>query len=234
MQLSSNERFVVQTTCVIGLLGILQYLVMTTWLMQIYPGGHLGHYHAEGYSFTQNFLSDLGRTSQFARGYNPTAPFYRLTLATAGVCTMIFFGGLCYVLAKSARSFWVFLCLLSGVFAGIGYIGIAWHPINVDYWSHIRYVQVGFIAFWIMTVTCGFSIQRGSFIPHWYARMLFVFAAVLGAQIAVMLLGPRSWSSGSALYLQVIAQKVVVYTEIAAMLVLTAGTFRTVRAARPA
>jgi hypothetical protein len=53
--------------------------------------------------------------------------------------------------------------------------------------------------------------------------MLLVFAGVLGLQIMVMLFGPRSWSSDEALRLQVIAQKIVVYSEILAMSLLAYG-----------
>jgi len=49
---------------------------------------------------------------------------------------------------------------------------------------------------------------------------------MLGLQICVMLFGPRSWSSDEALHLQVIAQKVVVYSEILVMAFLAIGAMR--------
>ncbi|MDX1476313.1 MAG: hypothetical protein R3301_01360 [Saprospiraceae bacterium] len=226
----SAEYALLQAACLIGLLGVLQYVGVTTWLMEIYPGGNLlDRGSTDGYSFTHNFLSDLGRTTVFRRGPNPTATGYMLSLAAAGISTMIFFAGLCHFLWKFHRTPLIILCLICGIGAGAGYVGIALHPINVDYRGHIRYVQLGFIAFWWMTVFCAACIFQNKRFHNNYARILLGFALVLGVQIVIMLFGPRSWSSGEALLLQVIAQKVVVYSEILSMTVLIGGTMVTIR-----
>lgn len=210
----------------IGLLGIVQYLVITTILMQMYPGGNLMDRHSEGFSFVHNFMSDLGRTTNFGRHQNPTAPFYALTLATAGLSIMIFFAALVHFFAHFRHSAVIYLCLLCGIGAGLGYIGIAFHPINTDYGMHVRYVQISFIAFWLMTVTCAIGIYQNPAFHNVIGHILLAFALVLGLQICVMILGPRSWSSPGALLLQVIAQKVVVYSEIATMTVLNIAALR--------
>jgi hypothetical protein len=110
--------------------------------------------------------------------------------------------------------------------AGIGYIGVAFNPINEGYWDHVKYVQWGFIGFWLMTVTCAVCIFRSPGFSDFYGKMLLIFAALLGLLICIMLFGPRSWSSDEALRLQVIAQKIVVYSEIVAMALLAYGSIR--------
>lgn len=213
----------------VGLVGILQYVITTTWLMQIYPGGNLMDRGAnEGYSFIYNFLSDLGRTSIFGRRSNPTANYYMITLGVAGISTAIFFAGLCHFFWKFKKNVLIILCLICGIGAGLGYVGIALHPINEDYHGHITYVQLGFIAFWWMTVLCAACIFQNPRFNNRFGKILLLFAVILGLQIVIMLFGPRSWSSAYALKLQVIAQKVVVYSEILAMAILITGSMVTI------
>ena len=210
----------------IGIIGLAQYLAVTTWLMTEYPGGNLFDKSAPGYDFFRNFLSDLGRTRAFRVGPNPIAIYYALTLAIAGVSTIGFFGALGHFLFYSTRNYWAIPATICAVIAGGGYIGVALHPINVDYHGHIAYVQIGFIGFWLMGVFCTIAIFKSSVFPDLYGKVLLGFLMVLGVQIGIMLLGPRSWSNESALLLQVTAQKVVVYAEILAMLVVNIGAIR--------
>lgn len=213
---------------VIGLIGMLQYAVVTWWLMSFYPGGRIGLQDSIGYDFMMNFLSDLGRTSRFGRGPNPTAFGYMVTLSWAGISTIIFFSALSYYFLKVTKSSVAVLVLILGVIAGGGYIGVALNPINEGYWDHVKYVQWGFIGFWCMTLAVAYCIFRSPGFSNFYGRMLIVFAIVLGIQICIMIFGPRSWSSDEALFLQVTAQKIVVYSEIIAMALLAFGAIRAV------
>lgn len=220
------EYRLLRTGYVIGLVGVVQYAFVTWWLMSFYPGGRIGFRESIGYDFMLNFLSDLGRTTRFGQGPNPTAFGYKASLALAGACTMVFFAALCYYFHRATQNVLAVVCFVLGVIAGIGYIGVAFHPINEGYWIHVRYVQWGFIGFWCMTLCCAYCIYRAPAFPNVYARMLLLFATILGMQICIMLFGPRSWTSESALMLQVVAQKVVVYSEVMAMTILAIGALR--------
>lgn len=226
MALSTTERRLVLLAYAIGFVGILQYLGVTTWLMNFYPGGHLSDRGSEGYDFFRNFLSDLGRTNAFRRGSNPTAPYYAGTLGVAGFSTIVFFSALGHYLFHTSRNWWAIPMALMAVVAGVGYIGVAINPINVDYHGHITYVQVGFIGFWMMCIFCALAIRNSPHFPNKYARWIVIFLFILGIQIAIMLFGPRSWSDEYALVLQVTAQKIVVYSEIIVMLGLCVGAIR--------
>lgn len=220
------ERKVLILAYIVGFFGVLQYLGVTTWLMSFYPGGNIADRGSVGYDFFQNFLSDLGRTNAFGQGHNPTAPYYRGTLAIAGVSVMIFFSAFSHFLFHSSRNWWAIPCVLMAVVAGTGYIGVAINPINVDYHRHIMFVQIGFIGFWLMSVFCAMAIWRSPVFPNKYARMIMWFLGVLGIQILIMMFGPRSWSNPVALILQVTAQKIVVYSEILVMLILNLAAWR--------
>lgn len=224
--LKSLERKALIVAYVVGFIGVSQFLGVTTWLMTFYPGGNIANRGSVGYDFFQNFLSDLGRTNAFGQGYNPTAPFYSGSLALAGIATVIFFSALTHYLFHASRNWWAVPCVLMAIVAGIGYIGVALNPINVDYHQHIMFVQIGFIGFWWMSVFCAITIWRSPVFSDKYARMIMWFLAILGLQIIIMLFGPRSWSNPQALLLQVTAQKIVVYSEIIVMLILNVAAWR--------
>ena len=194
--------------------------------MWIYPGGHYFDHGASGYSFTENFLSDLGRTTNFGRSFNPTAIWYRLTLSLAGLTTICFATGM-FLKFKEGQPFASGFVLLTGVTAGLGYIGIANNPVNEHYFSHISYVQWGFLAFLAMSTGSAALLQNAPNIAKVHARIVWVFVAILVVQVSIMIFGPRSWSSYHALRMQVILQKVVVYAEMLTMSYLCVLLLRT-------
>jgi len=224
--LKSIERRALLLAYIVGFVGVLQYLGVTTWLISFYPGGNIENRASVGYDFFQNFMSDLGRSNAFRRGPNPTAEYYRWSLAVAGVSTIIFFSALSHYLFHASRNWWAVPCALMSIAAGLGYIGVAMNPINVDYHQHRMFVQIGFIGFWWMSVFCAIAIWHTSVFPNKYARMIMWFLGVLGIQILIMMFGPRSWSNSGALMLQVTAQKIVVYSEILVMLILNVAAWR--------
>jgi hypothetical membrane protein len=197
----------------IGLFGVLQYLVVTSVLMYFYPGGQFFDHQTIGYHFTENFLSDLGRTYNFGPHPNPTAVWYRMTLSVAGLATISFSAGMFFSF-RMAQQLLSMSVLVTGLLAGIGYMGIANNPVNEAYFTHISFVQWGFLAFLAMSISCAALIQRSRVFNNSHSAVIWMFVAILIVQVAVMIFGPRSWSSYPALRLQVVLQKVVVYAEI--------------------
>ena len=53
----------------VGLFGPIQFIVLSTVAMFYYGGGTAWNHDALGYTFWQNFLSDLGRTVSYSRKY---------------------------------------------------------------------------------------------------------------------------------------------------------------------
>jgi len=211
----------------IGFIGGIQYLIFSFVAMQVYPGGTVHNPSLESYSFATNFFSDLGRTRNF-RGESNFLSYiiHSSSLSFAGASLALFFLALPTLfksnLAKSLASITAFL----GVVAGICYIGIAVIPWNENYWGHVRFVRLGFVAFLVMSLFYALAIISEKSYPNRYAIMLIVFAMVLGAQIILMFYGERSWRSEAALFRQATAQKIVVYAELFCMLFQSWGGMR--------
>ncbi len=203
----------------LGLLGALQFFVLSSVAMWHYPGGTLHDRSTAGYSFLYNYFSDLGRTMSWSNEPNAMSNLYfGGSLTLVGGLLAVFFAGLPTLFKTDDGRFWAVLAAVSGVVAALCYIGIAQTPLDVNYFRHTLFVRAGFIAFLGMSITYGLAISAEPYYPNKYASAFLVFGAVLSIQIVIMLFGPRSWTSPQALLLQASAQKVVVYAELLCMI----------------
>lgn len=195
--------------------------------MWVYPGGTLHERSLEHYSFLYNFFSDLGRTQTFNGTSNfLTHSIFKYTLTIGGLSLIAFFLALPSLFKQPIARFFAFATMLFGVVAGLSYIGIGHVPLNVDYWGHRFFVRVGFVTFLAMTFCYTIAILNDPAYPNRYAIAMGVFAIVLGIQILIMFLATNAWYSNEALYLQAVAQKVVVYAEILCMLYQSYGALQ--------
>lgn len=211
----------------IGILGAFQFIVLTLLAMWVYPGGTLHEPHVEGYSFWYNFFSDLGRTRTFDGSSNLlTHSIFKITLTISGICLCFFFAALPSLFKQNVPKIFAFFAMLFGIGAGLSYIGIGHIPLNVDYWGHRFFVRVGFLAFLAMTFCYTVAILSEGSYPNRYAAAMGIFALILGIQILIMFFATNAWYSNEALYLQAVAQKIVVYSEIGCLLYQSYGALQ--------
>jgi len=121
-----NNR-VVNLFITLPLASIVLYIFLLAAAMVSYNGGNTIDHHGIGYSFSLNFLSDLGRASGYA-GQNNTLSFYsfNLSLAIIGIAFLTYFLFLPSLHNSNPRSFLFsrigsfFGCFSSICFAGVG------------------------------------------------------------------------------------------------------------------
>ncbi len=202
-----------------GFFGAIQFFILTTTAIFLYPGGTIHEPNLEQYSFFYNFFSDLGRTHTFDGTTNKVCHLiFKTTLTISGICIVLFFIALPGLFKDKGSKSLALITMIFGVLAGLSYIGIGHVPWNVDYWGHRFYVRVGFLAFLAMTLFYTLSIFKEKTYPNRYAFALAVFAIILLVQIIIMFCASNAWQSNEALFFQAVAQKVVVYAEIICML----------------
>ncbi len=68
-----------------------QYIVTTVILMTLYTGGNRYAPELTHFVLDQNYLSDLGRTINFAGKPNAYSIFYTITLSLVGIGIFLFF-----------------------------------------------------------------------------------------------------------------------------------------------
>ncbi len=210
-----------------GLVGALQFLVLTSAAMYWYPGGTIHQPQLESYSFLNNYFSDLGRTRCFDRESNMLCHYlFKTALTISGITLILFFGVVPSLFSNPISKGLGSFAALLGIAAGLCYIGIGWIPWNEHYWQHTWYVRWGFIAFLGMSLVYTPAIFADRQYPDRYGWAFLIFAGVLAVQIVIMLFGPRAYRSGEALFLQAVSQKVVVYAEIGVMIYQAWGAYR--------
>lgn len=213
-----------------GVFGAVQFLILTSLAMLIYPGGTMHHPELEQYNFLYNYFSDLGRTLTFDGDDNWLSHIvFRTTLTVSGVCLVLFFVALPGLFNSSSGKILILIASFFGIVAGVCYIGIANVPWNIDLRLHHSWVYKGFISFLLMTVFYSAAILVEKSYPNHYAKAFGIFAIILFIQIVIMINGPRAWRSNDGLFIQAVAQKIVVYAEILIMLFQAVGALKLLR-----
>ena len=144
-----NNR-VVNLFITLPLASIVLYIFLLAAAMVSYNGGNSIDHHGIGYSFSLNFLSDLGRASGYA-GQNNTLSFYsfNLSLAIIGVAFLTYFLFLPSLHNSNPRSF-LFSRIGSffGCFSSICFAGVGMTPADSLLDMHI------FFANWVFRSMC--------------------------------------------------------------------------------
>jgi hypothetical protein len=199
-----------------------QFVVLTVVAMLVYAGGSKFDPAAGGYAFFHNFFSDLGMTEAFDGASNtPAMILFAYALICIGV-SLVAFGFAVRRLkeatrgpdgapARGAPAAGV-VAAIAATISGVAYVGIACTPHDVAAAAHIQFVNFAFGFLLVFVLCLGYLEVRAG----WPRRLIvpnFVYAALLAAYVYLLFWGP-STEYERGLVIQVVAQKVIVYTSI--------------------
>jgi hypothetical protein len=205
----------------------IQFVVLSAIAMLVYSGGTVADPNSRGYSFFDNFFSDLGLTiSRSGAPNTPSMALFITALTLAGLGLVVFF-------VAAPQFFWRervlrVLSLLGsafGVLSGLCFIGVAWTPANLMAGPHGQVTLWAFQTFLVVVVFYDLAIVLNPRFANVYALVYFLFAVFLGAYIALMMFGPRADTARGAM-IQATGQKLIVYAAIACMFIQGRGAAR--------
>ncbi len=214
----------------LAMAGCVQFLVLSTVAMFLYPGGTYSDEDTAGYAFHQNFFSDLGRTAAHNGDSNTVSMvLFIIALSLAGLSLIVFFLAVPPHFAenRTARR----LSLIGstvGVISGIGFIGIAAVPADVNRTLHTNFVYVAFTGFLLVVFCYSAAILKSRTYPRAYAYAYFAYAAILALYLVILFSGPEVETTGG-LTIQAVGQKIVVYTGIICVVIQSYGAYRVER-----
>ncbi len=203
------------------------FVAATLVAMLIYPGGTKFDPDASGYTFFQNFFSELGFTMTRSGFPNPIgAPLFFLALTMAGLGLVLFF-------VVSLQFFWrtrllkvlSLLGSLAGVISGLAYVGIAFTPANLLPAPHLNFVLLAFRAFLPAVLFYILAILFNHDYPNRYAGVYLVFAGLLAAYIVLITRGPDI-DTAQGVMIQATGQKIIVYAAIVTIFIQSWGAIR--------
>jgi hypothetical protein len=222
--ISRKRKKQVLVLCVVS---FIVYALFNLLAMLLYPGSTSSDKHARGYSFSQNFFSDLGMTRTY--GGEPkmlSLVLFASALVLIGVAFVLFFAIMpSYFTATRSQRVSSWIGSIGGVLAGVSCIGIAATPWDLYFDAHLVFA-FGLSASFLLAVVCYFvAILMNKGYSNVYAAVLAAYMVILAAYSCLMVLGPGI-DTGEGLVILATGQKIVIYSGMVCWFVQFLGAFR--------
>lgn len=216
----------IRRTYLIIALGCGLFILLTSIAMLTYAGGAVDNHSAQGYSFTHDFLSNLGMIHALSGEPNwVSAVLFFVSLAAAGACLVVFF--ILFPRFFQATQFEKILSLIGsifGVLAGMCFIGIAFTPADIARPAHVQFVMWAFRLF-PLAVLCYVPVMFvDQKYPKVYAYVFAVFCLLLIGYYFLLTNGP-DFSSPQGLVIQAVGQKIIAYASIISIFIQSVGAY---------
>ena len=204
-----------------------QYMLWVFILLNIsaiilYPGSTYRNHLSNNYSFTQNFLSDMGRTMTFSGEHNfLSCQLFNMSLILSGFIFFMFYYHI-YKIFKSKTKL-SFLGSIFGIFGGFSLIGVGLTPANLYLDFHIICANWLFRFMFLASVFYTLVIYFHPKLNNKYAIGYFIFSISILVYIFISEFGPNPRESLFALSVQVISQKIILIIFIISVYIQTFG-----------
>lgn len=206
----------VAVACVFFVLGTLA-------AMAIYPGGSVADPTSRGYSFFDNFFSDLGQTRTLSGASNLVCmALFATALTVVALGLGLFFVELARLYSERAAVRWARVAAFFGIVTGICFLGVAATPWNLYLAAHNVFVHWTFRLLLAAAVASIAAILLETGFPRRFASVFGAFAVVLLAYVFLLVLGPKP-STPEGARVQVVGQKIIAYASILAVLAQAIG-----------
>ena len=203
----------------------------------IHPGSHkeIINYQSDYYSFTHNFLSELGSLKTNTDETNPaiiqedntpSMLLFNGSLILIGITLMLFyfhFKKVFPLMGDTGKSiFYARMTMPVGLLAGFFYAGVGFVPHDLHFEAHVFFANYAFLTLFILCILHSLTIYHSSALSNSYVLGYVAFCIVLFVYLRIIFFGPQIGPgkiySEEDLMLQVIAQKSIVLTFMAAFL----------------
>ena len=189
--------------------------------MYLYPGSTYHNYETVGYLFSENFLSDLGRTMTY-KGENNfhTSILFNMALCFGGVTYTVF-----YFMIKNLfdNKLITNLGSLFGICGALCFIGVALTPADLFLDSHIFFNTWLFRCFLLSTLFYSWLIYKSPKISNYYLLGNLIFIVSLIIYILILMYAPSPKVSYEALVFQAVTQKFILFNFVGSIIVQTYG-----------
>lgn len=187
-------------------------LVMTGIAIALYPGGTALDHSIRGYSWSQNFLSDLGMTV----AYDGRSNMAGALCFVVGLCVLVLALGSVlvtfvrrYAAVPAARSL-AYAAGATGLLVCAAFIGVALAPEDRALGWHVRFTLLGFDVLPVVVLFLALA-ARSSRAPRAAITTWALLCAALASYAALLEWGPALGTS-AALTIYVMAQKLAALT----------------------
>ena len=207
------SREVKRKLLILCLIGFAFYGILNVLAMIFYPGGTSSDAEKTGYSFLENFFSDLGMVRTHAGEPNAlSSSLFASALVLVGLVLMLFFLLLyTYFPEPSWGKNLSKAGTIAGVVSGISCIGIALTPWDRFLEVHMFFAYCLSLSFLAVALLYSAAIFRNPAYSNAYAILFIAYFAVLLMFVVLMVLGPDLESATGERVLAT-GQKVCIYS----------------------
>ena len=203
----------------------------------IYPGSHkeIIEYKSEVYSFTHNFLSELGSLKTNTDETNPkiiqedntpSMILFNGSLILIGGTLMLFYVEFKRVFTLIKDSYkarlYAKITLPVGLLAGFFFAGVGCVPHDLHFATHVFFANSAFLILFFLCILHSITVYHSTFISNTYVIGYISFCIVLFIYLYIIFFGPQigpgKTFSEKELILQVISQKSIVISFMVAIL----------------
>ena len=200
------------------------FIIFNLIAMILYPGGTFLDHTTNGYSFTRNFLSDLGRTNSFSDEINfISSQLFNTTLILSGLIFTKFYINVRKVFNAENQLLIATIGSFFGILGGLSLSGVGLTPANLYLDLHIICASWLFRFFFIASLCYSIAIYRHTHLNNKYAIGYLIFSISILAYIIISELGPSPKINQLALTLQVVSQKLILVILLTAIYIQTMG-----------
>ncbi|HUU77569.1 MAG TPA: DUF998 domain-containing protein [candidate division Zixibacteria bacterium] len=213
-----NKIKLIKSTLIFTVIGCIQFLILTSLAMIFYPGGTRDNYYETKYNFLENFFSDLGRVETFLGESNIIShSLFTTALTIVGLALIAYFIIFPFFIKENKAAKWLSIIgSINGIVSGINYIGIGFAPYDIRPEIgalHTNFVYIAFTSsiLTILLYTIAIFLEREY--PNVYSWIFIIFGIILVGYLIILYAGP-STSNYTGLLINVVGQKIIIYSEI--------------------
>ena len=203
---------------------LILFILFNIIAMFVYPGSTYLNSLSPGYSFTQNFLSDLGRTISYSGESNFfSAQFFNMSLILAGIVFAFFYLHVRRVFSADNQRILALIGSLFGILGGLSLIGVGLTPADLYLEIHAVCATWLFRFFFIASICYSIAIFRHDQFENRFMGGYLVFTFSILLYILVSEWGPDPKINQFALILQVVSQKIIILVFMVSIYIQTLG-----------
>ncbi len=198
------------------------FLISTGVAMFFFPGGTMLDHNTKGYSFFNNFFSELGRWRSL-NGGTKWISFFGFEIALLFHSVAMFIFNLNFLNATGSKKLSkgaYYTALISGSIFPFLLTGIAFTPCDLYLRYHMDFVYAAFGILIPLSFAYTILIRQHHLLPNKFGNTMLIIVFAIAIYIMIMLFGPDPHKVG---YVQQTAQKVIVYSMIFCLLYLAHG-----------
>ncbi len=175
------------------ILGCTVYVILIFLAMVFYPGGTPTNPNTRGYTFWENWLSDLGLIKSHS-GENNIVSMVLFTAALTfwGIFLIPFFIALRSLFTEGKlEKILSTIGSMLGVIAAIGLIGIAYTPADILGLLHITFVYIAYLSLFILGVIYSIVLFKSKRLPIQYAIVFLIWTIIFFFTLSMGIVGQK-------------------------------------------